>query len=66
MKILKITEYTLEFDNGKDIRYDHEQDCCEVNYADCEQLDSLARELISVIRSRLNHATMVSDSETRQ
>ena len=45
MRILKITEYTIEFDNGKDISFDHDQDCCEINYADFEQLDSLARDV---------------------
>ena len=45
MRILKITEDSIEFDNGKDISFDHYQECCEINYADFEQLDSLAREV---------------------
>ena len=45
MKILKVTEDAIEFDNGKDISFDHYQECCEINYADFEQLDSLAREV---------------------
>ena len=45
MRILKITEYVIEFDNGKEITFDHCQDCCEINYADFEQLDSLARDV---------------------
>ena len=45
MRILKITEDSIEFDNGKDISFVHDQDCCEINYADFEQLDSLAREV---------------------
>ena len=45
MRILKITESSIEFDNGKDIRFEHDQDCCEINYADFEQLDSLARDV---------------------
>lgn len=40
MRILKITGYAIEFDNGKDISFEHDQDCCENNYADFEQLDS--------------------------
>ena len=44
MRILKITEHTIEFDNGKDISFEHDQECCEINYADFEQLDSLARD----------------------
>lgn len=45
MRILKITEDSIEFDNGKEITFEHEQDCCEINYADFEQLDSLARDV---------------------
>ena len=45
MRILKITEDFIEFDNGKDISFEHDRDCCEINYADFEQLDSLAREV---------------------
>lgn len=45
MKISKITEYEIEFDNGKKIIFDHDQECCEINYADFEQLDSLARDV---------------------
>ena len=45
MRILKITEDSIEFDNGKHMSSDHDQECCEINYADFEQLDSLAREV---------------------
>lgn len=45
MWILNITEYAIDFDNGKKITFDHDQDCYEINYADFEQLDSLAREV---------------------
>lgn len=34
MKIKEITEDYIMFDNGNTITYDHEHDCCEVNYAD--------------------------------
>jgi len=43
MKIIKVEENYLEFDNGRYIECDHYQDCCEWNYADFEQLDDLAR-----------------------
>lgn len=43
MRIKKITEEAIIFDNGNTIAYDHEQDCCEMNYADFDQLDDLAR-----------------------
>ena len=43
MKIIEITGEHIKFDNDKCITYDHEQDCCEYNYADFEQLDDLAR-----------------------
>lgn len=45
MRIVKITEYSIEFDNGKSIEFNHYADCCEDNYADFKQLDSLAREV---------------------
>ena len=41
----KITEDSIEFDNSKYISFDHYQECCEISYADFEQLDSLAREV---------------------
>lgn len=34
MKIWKVTDEAIVFDNGKQITYDHWQDCCEYNYAD--------------------------------
>ena len=45
MRILNVTEYSIEFDNGKEITFEHYPDCCEINYADFEQLDSLARDV---------------------
>ena len=45
MRILNVTDCSIEFDNGKKITFDHDQWCCEINYADFEQLDSLAREV---------------------
>ena len=53
MRILKITEYAIEFDNGKDISFEHYQECCEINYADFEQLDSLARDDLVAATKRL-------------
>lgn len=44
MKIKNITEDEILFDNGKDITYDHDQQCCEYNYADFKQLDDLAKD----------------------
>lgn len=43
MRIVEVNEEYIEFSNGKRITYDHDQDCCEHNYADFEQLDDLAR-----------------------
>lgn len=43
MKIISVTDEAIEFDNGSRITYDHEQDCCECNYADFNQLDDLGR-----------------------
>ena len=39
MKIKSITEDYILFDNGNTITYDHDQDCCEWNYADFSQID---------------------------
>jgi len=39
MKIKVITDEYIEFDNGSKITFDHEQDCCEYNYADFSQLE---------------------------
>jgi len=33
MKIKQITNDCILFDNGNEITYGHEQDCCESNYA---------------------------------
>lgn len=38
IKIAKINVGYIEFDDGTRITYDHDQDCCEDNYADFEQL----------------------------
>jgi hypothetical protein len=40
MKIKKVTDLCIEFDNGNKITYDHERDCCEDNYADFEQIEA--------------------------
>ena len=66
MRILKITEDSIEFDNGKDISFEHDQDCCENNYADLSNSILWLVMLISATQSCLNHATMVSDSATRR
>lgn len=42
MKIVKVDEDGIYFDNGKAITYWHNQDCCEYNYADFNQIDDLA------------------------
>lgn len=34
MKIRQVTDEAIIFDNGNTITFDHEQDCCEYNYAD--------------------------------
>ena len=34
MKIKQVTDEAIIFDNGNSITFDHEQDCCEDNYAD--------------------------------
>jgi hypothetical protein len=42
MKIKKVTDEVILFDNGNTITFDHEQDCCENNYADFEQIEPQA------------------------
>lgn len=42
-KIIKTEENLIEFEDGTKITCEHEQDCCEHNYADCEQIDDLAK-----------------------
>ena len=42
MKISKVDDYSIRFDNGNFITFFHEQDCCEHNYADFSQLEELA------------------------
>lgn len=44
MKINKVTEDGILFDNNKLISCHHYQDCCENNYADFKQLDDLGRD----------------------
>lgn len=39
MKIKRIDEECILFDDGSRITYDHTQDCCEYNYADFPQID---------------------------
>ena len=43
MRIKEVTDEHILFDNGDEITYDHEQECCEYNFADFKQLDSIAR-----------------------
>ena len=45
MKISKVDEFSIRFDNGNFITYFHERDCCEHNYADFSQLEELAYDM---------------------
>ena len=42
-KIIELRDNWLKFDDGTIIECDHDQDCCEYNYADFSQLDDIAR-----------------------
>lgn len=42
-KIVELYENLIKFDDGTTITAFHARDCCEHNYADCEQLDDIAR-----------------------
>lgn len=43
MKIVKVNDEAIIFDNGNEITFEHCADCCEWNYADFKQLDDIAR-----------------------
>ena len=43
MKIIKVNDEAIIFDNGNEITFEHSADCCEWNYADFKQLDDIAR-----------------------
>lgn len=42
-KIIEVQDNLLKFDDGTIITCDHEQDCCEYNYAKFDDIDSLCR-----------------------
>lgn len=42
MKIKKLLENQIHFDNGYKIVFNHEQDCCEEVYADCENIQAMS------------------------
>lgn len=48
--IIYIDEDCLQFSNGKEITYDHGQDCCEWNYADFKAIADEVRGLIFDMR----------------
>ena len=39
IRVVKYNSECIEFDNGYKITFDHDQDCCEYNYADFNQLE---------------------------
>lgn len=55
MKIKEVNTNYILFDNGSRITFDHEQDCCETNYADFEQLEDLQKAIdVKLERERRN------------
>ena len=44
IKITEVNDEHILFNNGKEIIFDHNTDCCEDNYADFSQLEELALE----------------------
>lgn len=42
-RISEVTNECILFSDGSMITFDHDQECCEYNYADFNQLDDLAR-----------------------
>ena len=45
MKIVKVTDSEIVFDNGSEITFSHVQDCCEYNYAAFKQIEERALEI---------------------
>ena len=46
MKIKKVTEDYILFDNDKKITFDHERDCCEYNFADFKHITRKAKKML--------------------
>jgi len=46
MKIIEVNSEHIAFDNGSKITFDHDQDCCEHNYADFEQIEKNALQTV--------------------
>lgn len=46
MKIKSIDDSAIIFDNGNEITFDHEQDCCECNYAKFKDIDDIAKSYV--------------------
>ena len=42
MKIKRVDDFEIVFDDGQEITFDHYQDCCEANYAAFDEIDDLA------------------------
>lgn len=42
-KITEVNSEMILFEDGSKITFDHDQDCCEDNYADFEQIDDIAK-----------------------
>ena len=55
MKIIKITDDEIIFDNDMTISQDHDQDCCEEVYADFKQLHDTF-----IMTERFNNGVFVS------
>lgn len=45
-KISEVSPEHILFTDGTEITYDHYQNCCEINYADFEQIDNIAMDTI--------------------
>jgi hypothetical protein len=46
MKIIEVNSEHIAFDNGSKITFDHDQDCCEHNYADFGQIEESAKNTV--------------------
>lgn len=39
--LIDVSRVALTFSDGSEITFDHDQDCCECNYADFEQVEDM-------------------------
>lgn len=64
MKIKKINEEYIEFDNGYKLEYYHDQDCCECVYADFEAIKNYNVSTITGKKTNIKDIDFCEDLKT--